>query len=126
MNVGSIDFGHAGEAPPIFAQAAGTPLVYAASGLPNPAAEAILVPGDSPLQTVSELKGKTVVLNKGSNVHYLLVRVLEQANVAYTDIETVFLPPADARVAFESNDVDAWTIWDPFWLMQRWRLEVGS
>ena len=29
LNVGSIDFGDVGEAPPIFAQAAGAPLVYA-------------------------------------------------------------------------------------------------
>ena len=44
---------------------------------PAPKAEAILVPEDSPLQTVADLKGKKVALNKGSNVHYLLVKALE-------------------------------------------------
>ena len=63
---------------------------------------------------MAELKGKKVALNKGSNVHYLLVKALEKAGVAYTDILPVFLAPADARAAFERGSVDAWVIWDPF------------
>ena len=114
MNVGAIEFGSTGEAPPIFAQAAGAPLVYVAHEPPAPRGEAILVPKDSPIQTVADLKGKTVALNKGSNVHYLLVRALEKAGVAYGDITPKFLPPADARAAFERGSVDAWAIWDPF------------
>jgi sulfonate transport system substrate-binding protein len=81
---------------------------------PAPTSEAILVPKDSPIKSVAELKGKKVVLNKGSNVHYLLVRALEDAGLKYTDIQTVFLPPADARAAFERGSVDAWVIWDPY------------
>ncbi|WP_407945029.1 sulfonate ABC transporter substrate-binding protein [Paenibacillus albicereus] len=115
MNVGSVDIGHTGEAPPIFAQAAGTPLVYLARSPASPKAEAILVPENSAIQSVADLKGKKVALNKGSNVHYLLVKALEQAGVPYGDIETVFLPPADARAAFESGSVDAWVIWEPFY-----------
>ena len=81
---------------------------------PAPEAEAILVPKDSPLKTVADLKGKKVALNKGSNVHYLLVKALEKAGLAYSDIEVSFLPPADARAAFEKQAVDAWVIWEPF------------
>ena len=114
LNVGSIDFGTTGEAPPIFAQAAGAPLVYVGYEPPAPEAEAILVPKDSPLKTVADLKGKNVALNKGSNVHYLLVKALEKAGLAYTDIQVSFLPPADARAAFEKQAVDAWVIWEPF------------
>lgn len=114
LNVGSIDFGTVGEAPPIFAQAAGADLVYVANQPPAPAGEAIIVPKDSPLKTVAQLKGKKVALNKGSNVHYLLVRALEAAGLRYTDVQPVFLPPADARAAFERGSVDAWVIWDPF------------
>ncbi|MGN1286364.1 MAG: ABC transporter substrate-binding protein, partial [Bradyrhizobium sp.] len=61
-----------------------------------------------------DLKGKKVALNKGSNVHYLLVKALEKAGVKYSEIEPVFLAPADARAAFERGAVDAWVIWDPF------------
>nr|WP_230632756.1 sulfonate ABC transporter substrate-binding protein [Paenibacillus athensensis] len=114
MNVGSVDIGHTGEAPPIFAQAAGTPLVYLAHEPASPESEAILVPATSQLQSVAELKGKKVALNKGSNVHYLLVKQLEKAGLKYEDIQPVFLPPADARAAFERGSVDAWVIWDPF------------
>lgn len=114
INAGAIDFGNAGEAPPIFAQAARVPFVYVAYEPPAPRGEAILVPKASPLRSVADLKGKKVALNKGSNVHYLLVKALEKAGVAYTDIQTVFLAPADARAAFERGAVDAWVIWDPF------------
>jgi sulfonate transport system substrate-binding protein len=114
VNVGAIDFGNTGEAPPIFAQAAGAPLLYVAHEPPAPKGEAILVPKDSPIKSVTELKGKKVALNKGSNVHYLLVKTLEKAGVKYSEIEPVFLAPADARAAFEKGAVDAWVIWDPF------------
>ena len=114
LNVGSIDFGVAGETPPIFAQAAGAPLVYLAYDPPAPQGEAILVPKDSTLKSVADLRGKKVALNKGSNVHYLLVRALEQAGLKYTDIQPVFLAPADALAAFSRGAVDAWVIWDPY------------
>src|SRR3954466_1804077 len=115
LNAGAIDFGSVGETPPIFAQAAaGARLTYVAHEPPAPRGEAILVPKDSPIRTGADLKGKKVALNKGSNVHYLLVRALEQAGVGYGEIQPVFLPPADARAAFERGAVDAWVIWDPF------------
>ncbi|MHC2331934.1 sulfonate ABC transporter substrate-binding protein [Bradyrhizobium sp. USDA 4454] len=114
LNVGAIDFGNTGEAPPIFAQAAGAPLQYVAYEPPAPKGEAILVPKDSPIKSVTDLRGKKVALNKGSNVHYLLVKALEKAGVKYSEIEPVFLAPADARAAFERGAVDAWVIWDPF------------
>jgi sulfonate transport system substrate-binding protein len=114
LNVGAIDFGTVGEAPPIFAQAAGADLVYVANQPSAPAAEAIVVPQGSAITSVADLKGRKVALNKGSNVHYLLVRALQQAGVKYADVQTVFLPPADARAAFERGAVDAWVIWDPF------------
>ncbi|MFS2135283.1 sulfonate ABC transporter substrate-binding protein [Duganella sp. Dugasp56] len=114
LNVGSIDFGTVGEAPPIFAQAAGANLVYVGNEPPSPGSEAIVVPKDSKIRNLADLKGKKVVLNKGSNVHYLLVKALEKAGVGYKDIEAIYLPPADARAAFERGSVDAWVIWDPF------------
>src|ERR1700761_6849446 len=114
LNVGAIDFGITGETPPIFAQAAGAPLVYLAYDPPAPRGEAILVPKDSPLKSVADLRGKKVALNKGSNVHYLLVRALEKAGLKYTDIQPVFLAPSDALAAFTRGSVDAWVIWDPY------------
>lgn len=114
LNVGSVSFGESGEAPPIFAQAANSNLVYVANQPAAPLAEALIVPKDSPTQSVQDLKGKRVVLNKGSNVHYLLLKVLEANHLKLDDIQVVYLPPADARAAFEKGAVDAWVIWDPF------------
>ncbi|MET7245886.1 aliphatic sulfonate ABC transporter substrate-binding protein [Methylobacterium sp. EM32] len=103
LNAKAVDLGIVGETPPIFAHEP-----------PAPKSEAIVVRKDSPIRTVADLKGKKVALNKGSNVHYLLVRALEEAGLAYTDIQTVFLAPADGRAAFDGGSVDAWVIWDPF------------
>jgi sulfonate transport system substrate-binding protein len=114
LNVGAIDFGDVGEAPPIFAQAAGAPLVYAAATVPRPSSEAVVVPKGSAIQKISDLKGKKIAYNKGSNVQFFLAKLLEKNGLAYSDVQSVFLPPADARAAFAQGAVDAWVIWDPF------------
>lgn len=114
LNVGSIDFACVGETPPVFAQAARADLVYVAHEPPAPKAEKVLVPKDSPIKTIADLKGKRVALNRGSNVHYLIVRLLEKEGLKYSDVTTALLPPADARAAFERGSIDAWVIWDPF------------
>lgn len=115
LNVGAADFGPVGEAPPIFAQAAGANIVYAGYEPASPRNEAIIVQKDSPIKTVADLRGKRVALNKGSNVNYLLVRALEANGLSYSDIVPAYLAPADARAAFERGSVDAWVIWDPYY-----------
>src|SRR6187402_1576386 len=114
LNVGSIDFGDVGEAPPIFAQAAGAPLAYVGATVPRPQSEAVLVHKDSPIKNVADLKGRKIALNKGSNVHYFIVKLFEKHKLSYRDLNLVYLPPSDARAAFEKGSVDAWVIWDPF------------
>jgi sulfonate transport system substrate-binding protein len=76
--------------------------------------EAIVVPKNSPLKSVADLKGKKIALNRGSNVHYLLVKLLEKAGLQYKDVQVAYLAPSDARAAFERGSLDAWVIWDPF------------
>ncbi len=65
-------------------------------------------------------------MNKGSNVHYLLVKALEEAGLTLDDIQPVYLPPADARAAFEGNQIDAWVIWDPFLSAAELELETKT
>ncbi|WP_195918339.1 sulfonate ABC transporter substrate-binding protein [Erwinia sorbitola] len=115
LNVGSIDLAATGDAPPTFAQAAQADLVYLAHSPANPKTEAIVVPENSAIKSVADLKGKRVALNKGSDVNYLLVSALEDAGLSYKDITPVYLPPADARAAFQRGAVDAWVIWDPYY-----------
>jgi sulfonate transport system substrate-binding protein len=115
MNAGAVNFAFTGEPPVIFAQAAGTPIVYVAATNPSPKAVAILQPASGSLANLQALAGKTVAVAKGSSAHFLLVSALNHAGVAYTDVKKVFLQPAEARAAFSSGDVDAWSIWDPFY-----------
>ena len=106
LNVGSIDLAATGDAPPAFAQAAQADLVYLAHSPANPKTEAIVVAENSAIKSVADLKGKRVGLNKGSDVNYLLVTALEKAGLSYKDITPVYLPPADARSAFQRGAID--------------------
>ena len=114
LNAGAIDVGEVGEAPPVFAAAAGVPLRIIGVTSPAPAAEAVLVHHGSPLRSIADLKGRKVALNKGSNVHYLLLKLLRTAGLDLADVQVIYLPPAEGRAAFEARSVDAWVIWDPY------------
>ncbi|MBW4687910.1 MAG: sulfonate ABC transporter substrate-binding protein [Komarekiella atlantica HA4396-MV6] len=114
MNVGRVDIGSVGETPPIFAQAAGTSLVYIASRQPGTGeGSGIVVQKNSPIKTLADLKGKKVVFQKGSASHYLLVKALEEAGLKYGDIQALSMPPSEARGAFIQGRIDAWVTWDP-------------
>jgi sulfonate transport system substrate-binding protein len=114
LNAGALDFGITGAPPPIFAQAAGADLIYAAATRPAPLREGILVPQDSAIQTVADLKGKKVAVAKGSSANAFLAYALKGAGLEWGDVEAVWLLPADAKAAFDGGSVDAWAIWDPY------------
>src|SRR6266478_2457228 len=113
MNVGSIDYGAVGDSPPVFAQAAGAAIVYAA-GQPITNGQGILVSKDSPIRVIADLKGKRVGFTKGSSAHNIVVQTLEKAGLTYADITPVYLTPPDAGPAFANGSIDAWAIWDPY------------
>lgn len=115
LSVGSLEFGLTGDSPPVFAQAAGKDLLYVGAEPPKPDSSAILVLKDSPLRKLADLKGRKIALQKGSSAHYLLVQAVAKAGLQWSDIQPVYLTPADARAAFERKSVDAWAIWDPFY-----------
>jgi sulfonate transport system substrate-binding protein len=115
LSAGSLEFGLTGDSPPVFAQAAGKDLLYVGAEPAKPESSAIVVANDSPIKTLGDLKGKKVALQKGSSAHYLLVRAVEKAGLQWSDIQPIYLAPADARAAFERKAVDAWAIWDPFY-----------
>ncbi len=114
ISLGAIDLGQTGDAPPIFAQAAGGPITYVAAQEAAGSGAAVLVQKDSPLRTLADLKGKRVAFAKASSAHNLTIAALEKAGLTYRDIEPVTLAPADAAAAFARGSVDAWTIWDPY------------
>jgi sulfonate transport system substrate-binding protein len=114
INVGSVDFGYVGDAPPIFAQAGGAKIRYVAAVKSDGNTQAIIVPKDSPIKSLADLRGKRVAFGKGSSAHNLLVAALEKAGLSWSDITPAPLAPADATAAFVKGSVDAWSIWDPY------------
>ncbi|MBP2305838.1 aliphatic sulfonate ABC transporter substrate-binding protein [Azospirillum melinis] len=108
-----VEFVATGEAPPVFAQAAGVPLVYVGYDPPAPNAEALLVRCDSPYRSTADLRGRTVALHTGSNVHYFLLRALQAYGLTLDDVRIVHMQPAAALEALLDEMVDAWAIWDP-------------
>ena len=116
LNAGALDLGAAGNAATVFAQgAAQSPLIYVAAETANPQGAAIVVPKDSIMHSLADLKGKTVAFTRASNAHYLLIRALDRAHLTLSDVRQAPLSPTDARAAFQSGSVDAWVIWDPFY-----------
>lgn len=113
MSAGSVDFGAVGDAPPIFAQAAGANIVYAA-GQSVTNGQGILVPKGSTIHSLADLKGKRIGFTKGSSAHNVVVQALETAGLTYGDITPVYLSPPDAGAAFANGSIDAWSIWDPY------------
>lgn len=113
MNAGSIDYGAVGDSPPVFAQAANAAIVYAAAQ-PIVNGQGILVPQNSPIATIADLKGKRIGFTKGSSAHNVVIQTLEKAGLTYNDITPVYLSPPDAGAAFANGGIEAWAIWDPY------------
>lgn len=115
LNVGAIELtADVADTVPIFAQAADAKLTYVAQEAPSPTAQAILVPANSPIKSVADLKGKKVGFAKAAGVHYLLIAALSKEGLKFSDVEPAYLTPADGRAAFEKGAIDAWVVWDPF------------
>lgn len=114
LAVGAVDFGAVGNTPPIFAQAAGKDLSYVGYELVPANSQALLIPQSSGIQSIQELKGKRIAVQKGSSAHELLTKVLQKAGLSWQDIQPIWLPPADARAAFDKQSIDAWAIWEPY------------
>lgn len=115
LAAGKIDVGEVGDAPVIFAQAKNAPIVYFGQSQPNPEAVALLVPKDSPIRTLADLKNRKLAFAKGSSAQPFVVNALAKAGLRLSDITPVYLQPPEARVAFESGKIDAWAVWDPFY-----------
>ena len=108
-----VDFGTTGEVPPLFAQASNSPMVYVAWEPAAPQSVALLVPTSSPVQQIGDLRGKRIAVNRGSNVHYLLLQILDEAGLALDEVRIVYAPPKYPLTPSDLSAVDAWMMWDP-------------
>ncbi|WP_011299609.1 ABC transporter substrate-binding protein [Cupriavidus necator] len=117
LNAGAVDCGPIGDAPAIFALAAGTRIRLIGANRSDPYGTAILVRPDSPLKNAADLKGKSIGTNRGSIGHFVALKALESAGLRPEDANIRFLPPADAKLALTSRSVDAWATWEPYTAM---------
>ncbi len=115
LAAGAVDFGAVGDTPPIFAQAAGSELLYVGGQPITGANAAILVAKAGPIQSVADLRGRRMAFTKGSSAHAMVVRILAASGMGPKDIQPVYLQPPDAAAAFRSGSLDAWAVWDPFY-----------
>lgn len=112
LNAGRIDFAITGNTPPIVGGLTDTKVISAYSN--EAKGDAILIPQGSDIKSVADLKGKSVAVARGSSAHGHLILQLEKAGVDPGDLDINFLQPSDSKSAFESGQVDAWAVWDPY------------
>ncbi|MFI7611741.1 ABC transporter substrate-binding protein [Nonomuraea terrae] len=114
VNAGSVDVGTVGNAPPVFAAAAGSKITIVGVSEKGLGGQAVVVPSGSPITTVAGLKGKKIAVAKGSSANYHLLAVLKKNGLSFADISPQYLQPPDALAALSTGRVDAWAIWDPY------------
>jgi sulfonate transport system substrate-binding protein len=115
LNAGAVDVGALGDAPYVFALGAGASLkVISIEHAEGRNTTALLVPKDSPLNSVADLKGKRIVTTRGSIGHYLAIKALREAGLSTQDVHFIFLLPAESRIVLDNGNADAWSTWDPF------------
>jgi aliphatic sulfonates family ABC transporter substrate-binding protein len=115
LGAGKVDIGAVGSTPPIFGAAAQTNFRAVASlQLKNHQDNALMVPEDSSIRRIQDLRGKKVAVGRASSGQGFLLRALHRAGMTPTDLELVYLPPADGLAAYRSGRVDAWVTWEPF------------
>lgn len=112
---GSVDLGWMADTVPLFAQAANNHVKIVASERPvSPTSPvAVIVPANSPIHSVAELKGKKVLYTDHTIMEYVLLEALRTGGLSWNDVGHVTLVPADSLKAFENGSVDAWSALDP-------------
>ncbi|CAN5574900.1 ABC transporter substrate-binding protein [soil metagenome] len=123
---GKIDFAITGNTPPIFGAASGARVKVVSAYDGGGVGDQILVHADSPITTIADLRGKSIAVGKGSSAHGHILGQLEKAGLKPSDVNLVFLQPADALSAFTQRQADAWAIWDPYAAQAEQRIEVRS
>lgn len=111
MAAGALDLASAGMGPAIVASARLPAKLLAISILEQ---TAIIIPADSGITNVAELKGKRIAYpGKGSQQYPLLLRALQDAGLTVDDIELFKTKGSDVPTLVEQHSVDAGITWDP-------------
>lgn len=68
----------------------------------------------SKINKVEDLKNKKVAVASGTTGHVYLAKALKLHGLALDDVKVINLQPDDAQSAFETNQLDAWVVWEPY------------
>lgn len=101
-----IDFAYQGDLPSIVGRSNGLKTkVLLVSGARNNLY--LVTPTQSNIQSIKDLKGRTVSIFRGTNGHLVAINVLAAEGLAERDIKGVNLDTGSAQAALVSNGVDA-------------------
>jgi sulfonate transport system substrate-binding protein len=114
LGAAAIDVGLVGDAPFTFAAAANVPAKAIAAIRQSRDGLAILVPENSPIESLDDLRGKKIATGRGSVGHQLVLAALAAKGWAASDVQLLFLAPSDAKIAYSQGSVDAWSTWEPY------------
>ncbi|MNZ33316.1 putative aliphatic sulfonates-binding protein precursor [compost metagenome] len=114
LNAGAVDAGIIGDAPLLFALAAGAQVKAIAVDKSDPYGTALIVNANSPLHSAADLKGKRIATGRGSIGHFVALKALASAGLSEKDVEFRFLGPVDAKMALANGSVDVWSTWEPY------------
>ncbi|MBA6116935.1 ABC transporter substrate-binding protein [Pseudomonas sp. NC26] len=114
LNVGSLDLGLLGDAPPLFLGALGAPIKVVAVSRQNLGGVAILARKDSNIHSLEDLRGKRAAIWKGSWSQQLLFSALDKAGVPRDALELRYLSALDASHALDGGSVDVIATWEPY------------
>lgn len=123
LNARSVQFGSTAGSAALLARINGSPIkgVYSYS---RPEWTALVTNGDSGIDSVDDLAGKTVAVTRGTDPYIFLLLALAEHGLSEADIESVLLQHADGRNALIGGSVDAWAGLDP--MMAEAELDQGA
>jgi len=114
---GKVDFALHGDLPSLVGRSTGLKnKVLFSTGRFGPTY--VVVPADSNVKSVSDLKGKKFSVFKGTNGQIVYNRVLKKYGLTERDVRTISQDTYSARTSLATGDIDA-TITSPFSLVSR-------
>ena len=101
LRSGNIDVGSTAGSAALLARANGSP-IKVISLYSQPEWSALVTRKDSGITKVTDLKGKSVAVTKGTDPYFLLLQALKQAGVSASDVNIQNLQHADGRTALDN------------------------
>ncbi|MDR1614493.1 MAG: aliphatic sulfonate ABC transporter substrate-binding protein [Campylobacteraceae bacterium] len=111
---GSLDLGIMADLPAIIAKSVGLDIVIFANFGIGEKALALIVPTNSPIKEVKDIKGKKIAYGKGTYAQHLLALLLNNNGLKFSDITEINLAAGDIPAALERGDIDGAVIWEQY------------